>query len=212
MVSLTLLFTTMTRKNIFLSLVALATTCSVMFFVWIAVRALWYAPDTEIAVPSQSVAISSTSTTSSEPVRLLIPSLNINANVQDVGITKSGAMGTPSNFTDVAWYKYGPMPGAPGSAVIDGHVDNGLALAGVFKHLADIKIGDNVTVVEKDGSQKQFVVTDIKSYPYQNTPSNIIFDHNTDGAHLNLITCEGAWVPAGKTYDHRLVVYTKLTS
>lgn len=121
-------------------------------------------------------------------------------------------MGTPSNFTDVAWYKYGPVPGALGSAVIDGHVDNGLALAGVFKHLVDIKIGDRVTTVTRDGSQLQFAVVAIETYPYQDTPSSTIFATATDTARLNLITCEGTWVPGGKTYDHRLVVYTQLVS
>jgi sortase A len=196
----------MNRKTIN---VLAVTIVSVGVFSLVAVRALLYAPNSEITTPP---SISLSTATSSPPTRLIIPALNINANVQDVGVTKTNAMGTPNNFTDVAWYKYGPAPGALGSAVIDGHVDNGLSLAGVFKHLVDIKIGDTVIVDANDGSEKQFVVTDIETYPYKDTPTASIFDHSTNGARLNLITCEGAWDSLDKTYDHRLVVYTKLIS
>jgi hypothetical protein len=32
------------------------------------------------------------------------------------------AMETPNNLWSVGWYRGGPSPGAPGDAVIDGHV------------------------------------------------------------------------------------------
>lgn len=169
------------------------------------VHAVWYAPDPEVATPAPYAAA-----TSSAPARLIIPVLNINANVQQVGIKVDGSMGTPNNFTDVAWYKLGSQPGQLGSAVIDGHVDNGLSLAGVFKHLSDIKIGDDVYVQEKDGSKLHFVVIDIESYPYQNAPAGKVFNRS-DKARLNLITCEGTWVPSQKTYEQRLVVFTELS-
>jgi sortase A len=145
------------------------------------------------------------------PSQLSIPSLGINAKVQQTGLTKSGAMGTPTNFTDVAWFKNGPAPGQVGSAVIDGHVDNGLSLAGVFKHLADIKMGDDVYVTTQSGQQLHFKVSDIEIYPYKDAPSNLIFEQN-DAVRLNLITCDGTWVKGDRTYNERLVVYTTLVS
>jgi sortase A len=186
-----------------ISIAILVIVVAAAVFGYTLVHASLYAPDAEVAGPYVAA-------TSTDPVRLIIPALNINANVQDVGLTVAGAMGTPNNFTDVAWYKLGPEPGQLGSAVIDGHVDNGLSLAGVFKHLVDIKVGDDVYVQEKDDSKLHFIVTDIESYPYQDAPSPQIFTQ-TDAARLNLITCEGVWVPAGRTYDHRLVVYTELS-
>jgi sortase A len=144
-----------------------------------------------------------------EPARLQIPSLGVNAAVQQTGLTKSGAMGVPTNFTDVAWYKYGPVPGQLGSAVIDGHVDNGLSLPGVFKHLGDIQKGADMYVVTKKGETLHFVVTDIESYPYKSVPTSMIFTR-ADKARLNLITCEGHWVQGEKTYDQRLVIFAEL--
>ena len=179
-------------------------------FVWTLADATLFAPGGEISAPwlaKNAPAAHAAST--ALPDRLIIPALKIDASVQQTGVKADGSMGTPSNFTDVAWYKYGPIPGQVGSAVIDGHVDNGLALAGVFKHLADIKVGDDVYVQQKDGSKLHFVVIEIEIYPYKDAPPQKIFGQN-DMARLNLITCDGTWVKNDKTYDERLVVFTKL--
>ncbi len=145
------------------------------------------------------------------PVRLRIPSLRIDAAVQQVGVGKSGNMAVPSNYTDVAWYKYGTTPGFVGSAVIDGHVDNGLALAGVFKHLNEIKPGDDIFIETKGGSLLHFVVEEQTTYDYKSVPLEEVFNR-ADKARLNLVTCDGAWVAGEKTYDRRLVVYAALRS
>jgi len=176
------------------------------------VHAVWYAPDLEITdnsivAPSSTPAVSVAS--GDYPARLSIPKLEIDANVQKVGIAKSGHMAVPNNFTDVAWYKYGALPGDEGDAVFDGHVDNGLALAGVFKHLGDIAMGDDIFIQTQSGEKLHFVVSDIEQYPYTDVPMGDIVS-KTGPPRLSLITCEGAWVQGQKTYDHRLVVTAKL--
>jgi len=55
------------------------------------------------------------------------------------------------------------------------------------------------------------VVSDIVSYPENAVPGSALFANN-DGAHLNLITCDGQWVANEKSYDHRLVVFSNLAS
>jgi sortase (surface protein transpeptidase) len=95
--------------------------------------------------------------------------------------------------------------------VIDGHVDNGLGLSGVFKHLEDLQQGDDVYVVTKTGRELHFVVEDTVSYPYKTVPLETLFSRDDD-ARLNLITCGGSWVKSDKTYDHRFVVYTRLVN
>src|SRR5215467_9873272 len=62
------------------------------------------------------------------PSRLLIPAINLNAAVEEVGILSdgnfAGDMATPSRnpWEHVGWYDAGPRPGERGSAVIDGHL------------------------------------------------------------------------------------------
>ncbi len=172
------------------------------------VHAVWYAPADNLQVPA-------TTTTArlvppeEQPARLIIPAIEVDAAVQYVGVTAQGAMGVPNNFSDVAWYKYGTVPGERGSAVIDGHVDNGLSLAGVFKRLGELKPGDDVYIERKNGERTHFRVEAMETYPYQEVPLERVFNKDTD-AYLNLITCGGSWIKTAKTYDQRLVVYTRL--
>ncbi len=191
-------------QNIRYSLVALTTVVAAVVFGVTFVHAVWYAPETQ--VPPQSTSAVHTNVASNDyPVRLRIPALGIDAVVEQVGLTAAGRMAAPSRFSDVAWYTYGPLPGQMGNAVIDGHVDNGLGLAGVFKHLSSIKEGDVVQVQTKKGSTLSFIVDEIHSYPYTDVPTKTIFTTKGD-ARLTLITCEGTWVAEQKTYDKRLVV------
>lgn len=190
------------------------------FVVFLSVleRALWsYQNDKETDNTTQNSDISPNSNASGfveispkplsrqNPQRLIIPALNISANIQHVGVAKSGNMAVPNNYTDVGWYRYGPTPGEAGSAVMDGHVDNGLALAGVFKHLSDVKVGDDIYVDTEAGKRIRFVVSAVNIYDYKNVPVKDIF--STDGVpRLSLITCNGAWIQSERTYNERIVV------
>lgn len=180
-----------------------------VIFITTLVHAVYYAPETEVAPPPGLAAASASVPDAVKPARLQIPALTIDAKVQQVGVNAQGNMMAPSNFTDVAWYKYGTTPGHIGSAVIDGHVDNGLSLAGVFKHLGDITLGDDVYIVDGNGAKLHFRVVAIKIYPYTAPIADEIFGR-TDAARLNLITCTGTWVSGKRTYNERLVVYTEL--
>jgi sortase (surface protein transpeptidase) len=155
-------------------------------------------------VPRQVAAVGS-----GLPDRLIIPTLNIDAHVQHVGLGKSGNMAVPTNYTDVAWYRLGAVPGSMGSAVFDGHVDNGFSLPGVFKHLSDIQVGDSIFVQDSAGKRLEFVVEQATAYPLESVPLERIFKR-ADAARLVLITCDGAWLKDKKTYDERLVVFAKL--
>ncbi len=140
-------------------------------------------------------------------MELSIPSINVDAKVQEVGITKKGNIGTPNNFTDVAWFKNSPLPGHDGTSVIDGHVDNGLALPAVFWNLKDVKKGDDVYMNTSDNGQVHFMVTDIATYDYNAPTDQILAQSKTPT--LKLITCTGVYVAAYKTHDKRLVVTAK---
>ncbi|HEV8666322.1 MAG TPA: class F sortase, partial [Candidatus Paceibacterota bacterium] len=143
------------------------------------------------------------------PMRLQIPSIGVNAAVEQVSKKDDGSMGTPTKFGDVAWYSPGPKPGQPGNAVIDGHVNNALTTSGVFQHLSQIALGDTVTVVSASGTQMNFTVSSIQEYPADSAPEASIFAvSGTPG--VVLITCDGQWVPSAKSFDKRLVVFATL--
>jgi LPXTG-site transpeptidase (sortase) family protein len=140
------------------------------------------------------------------PHTFSIPSLHINTNVEQVGITAKGAIGIPSTFETVAWYKNGPKPGAPGKAIIDGHVNNGLGLAGVFQNLNKIQKGADIYVTDASGDKRHFTVRSISTVEYTASLDDIINPQTDTKPQLVIITCDGNWVKSAKTYDKRIVV------
>ena len=145
----------------------------------------------------------------SYPKTMSIPAIRVTAHIQDVGITAKGAIGSPSNFSDVGWYEYGTLPGKKGNALIDGHVDNGLALAGVFKHLDSLVVGDHIYVTDYGGKRFDFVVSKVAVYDMNDVPMQEILQASGTPM-LSLMTCGGQWIGAEKTYDKRIVVTSVL--
>jgi sortase (surface protein transpeptidase) len=145
------------------------------------------------------------------PRAISIPSINLGREIIDVGIASDGKLDVPPNFTQVGWYKYGALPGSRGSAVLDGHVDNGSTIKGPFKRLREVKVGDEIFVTAADGTKQTFVVTQSKAYPTNKFPGELVF-HDTSGRLLKIITCHGTYIPSIDTYDQRLIVTAELVS
>jgi len=142
------------------------------------------------------------------PARIRIPTINVNAPVQRLGLTPQGAMEAPKGPTDVAWFNLGPRPGEQGSAVIAGHYGpwkNGQG--SVFDNLNTLAKGDRVYIEDGNGTTTAFVVVNIRTYDKSQDPSDV-FGSSDGRAHLNLVTCEGIWNAAQKTYSNRLVIFT----
>lgn len=139
------------------------------------------------------------------PARLRVPAIGVDAKVEQVGQKADGTMGTPTKFGDVAWYQPGKKPGEAGSAVFAGHVDNALTTAGVFQHLAQLKVGDYVSVSDEAGKTILYRVVSSKTYQTNTAPVEQIF--KTSGpSQIVLITCAGEWVTSEHQFDQRLVV------
>ncbi len=141
------------------------------------------------------------------PARILIPSLGINANVQKVGLASNGSMDVAHSYSDVGWYEYGTYPGAPGNAVIEGHLDTKISPYAVFYNLKLLKPGDEVDVIDTAGRRSVFEVTGDESIPYDAQTSEIFAP--AQNSYLNLVTCDGDWIPEKKMYTERLIVFTK---
>lgn len=140
------------------------------------------------------------------PVRITIASIDVDAAVENVGLTADGSMDVPKDPFDTGWYELGPRPGEIGSATITGHVDWLFGSSGVFANLHRLMPGDIITVQDENGSDVSFVVREIRKYDAQADATDVFI--STDGeAHLNIITCNGAWDAAAHQYSERLVVF-----
>jgi LPXTG-site transpeptidase (sortase) family protein len=143
------------------------------------------------------------------PIRLIIPEINFNSNIEQVGLIANNTLGVPKGRNDVAWFDAGTRPGNIGSAVIDGHygwwANDGLPA--VFNNLPKLHKGDYIYVEDNKGIMISFVVSKIQIYNPQSDSAKV-FSSNDGKSHLNLITCEGIWNNVTKTYSNRMVVFT----
>jgi sortase (surface protein transpeptidase) len=164
-------------------------------------------PPTVTADPGTRAAEKAIAGPTARPSLLLIPKLGVDAVVEAVGVNSDGTMAVPSQPEHVAWYQLGAMPGDPGDALIDGHLDWWTGPA-VFWHLASLRPGDQVNVVRVDGSELTFAVDSATSYPWNARTDGLV---TTSGApSISLVTCSGTWDQRRQTYLNRLVVHATL--
>lgn len=140
------------------------------------------------------------------PVRLKIPSINVDAAVEDAGLTSDGEIGVPEGPTDVAWFDLGPRPGEKGDSIIVGHFGWKDNIPAVFDDLNKLRKGDKIYIEDNKGAIISFVVRESRTYNPEANASDA-FNSSDDKSHLNLITCEGTWNKITKSYSDRLVVF-----
>ncbi|MEI8188014.1 MAG: class F sortase [Candidatus Saccharibacteria bacterium] len=144
------------------------------------------------------------------PRFLRVDSLNVLSRVRQVGIDKTGAIGVPTNVYDVAWYNKSSLPGAPGAAVIDGHVSS-WTTHGVFYSLTSIKINSIVQVEMGNGTLYNYKVVKKQVYSYDNVDMNALLSPvNPKLPGLNLITCTGSVIKGTNEFNQRAIVFTQL--
>lgn len=140
------------------------------------------------------------------PERLRIDVLDIDAPIGAYGVAPSGQMDVPDNITEVGWYKYGPSPGEPGSAVLAAHVDLRGPGRGLFYDLDQLEVDDEVVVAYSDGESRLFRVVARSTYLKAELPLDTIFSREGDPV-LTLVTCGGAFSASQGSYDSNVVVY-----
>lgn len=141
------------------------------------------------------------------PVRLIIPVINVSANIQSLGTNSLGEMEVPTNITEVGLFKFGVIPGQIGSAVIAGHFNGKNNQEGIFANLDKLKAGDKLFIEDKTGKSITFIVQ--KKGLYDSGYADDVFNQK-DSAHLNLVTCYGLWDEAKKNYTKRLVIFSDI--
>lgn len=152
-------------------------------------------PDGALAVPAQRNA----------PVRIRVPSRDLDAPVVGVGVLADGALDLPGDAVTVAWYAGGPAPGESGSSVLAAHVDHDGA-PGVFFELAGLTPGAVIEIVRADATVERFTTTaPAQLHPKRSLPLGSLFRRGAEPS-LTLITCGGAFDAASGTYEDNVVV------
>ena len=116
-------------------------------------------------------------------------------------------MDVPKGPAEVAWYKLGSKPGDIGSAVVAGHSGYKNNKMGVFDNLYKLQKGDKLYIEDEKGNTIIFVVRESRKFNPKADALDV-FGSSDGKAHMNLVTCVGAWNDVERTHSERLVVFT----
>lgn len=145
----------------------------------------------------------------SDPVRIVIPGIHVDAAVVPVGVANDGSMEIPT-YSKTGWFKVGPAPGAPGPSVIVGHVSSKKG-RGAFYSLSKVKPGDKFYVYRSSGPRATFVVVFTETVLKTKLPTERIWN-DTQEPVIRLVTCGGKWDKASGHYLSNVIVYGKLVA
>jgi len=138
------------------------------------------------------------------PVLVEVPSIGASGPVRPGGVDDTGGLEIPGDAKELVWWRYGPTPGEPGSAVIAGHLDWKHEL-GVFNRLADTNPGDMVTVTYASGRTQAFVIDTVELVDKPAVAVNDTFRRDGDPV-LRLVTCGGDFDYSVHHYKSNVVV------
>lgn len=148
--------------------------------------------------------------TGSPPTRIRIPAIGVDAPLTGLGLDRDGSLEVPPPARrDLAgWYRDGITPGATGTAVIAGHVDDAVGPA-VFYHLGALHRGAAIEIARADGRTAVFTVHAVEVYDAKGFPDKRVYGPSPR-AELRVITCGGGFSPR-TGYQGNVVVFAHLT-
>lgn len=144
--------------------------------------------------------------------KFTIPSLGINAPVEDLGVDSTNTMETPTREnTDVGWYHIWDHPGWDGNAVFSAHVywEN---IPAPFQKLYSLPEGAEIDVEMNNGQVYKYQVISKNQYNRDTIPMGDIIWPKTRPAGeqwITMITCGGDLDSTGWEYISRDVVVAK---
>ncbi|MFD7970337.1 class F sortase [Streptomyces clavifer] len=146
----------------------------------------------------------------SEPVRLRIPAIGVDAPLMRLALDAAGALQPPPDNNPVlaGWYAGGTAPGSVGTAITAGHVDTRLG-PGVFQELGFVREGATVEIIRADLTTAVFTVYAVEVYDKGSFPDEKVYGASAR-PELRVITCGGDY--SKKTgYRSNVVVFAALT-
>ncbi|MEU8541550.1 class F sortase [Streptomyces sp. NPDC048717] len=146
----------------------------------------------------------------SDPVRLRIPEIDVDTPLTGLGVGKDGSLDVPP-ATDrnlAGWYEDGTRPGAKGTAIVAGHVDNADGPA-VFYALGALKKGHRIEVDRKDGRTAVFTIDAVEVYDNDVFPDAKVYGQ-VDRAEIRVITCGGGFSRKSGGYQGNVVAFGHL--
>ncbi len=139
----------------------------------------------------------------SRPVALAVPAIGLRTGeLVDLRPDAGGVLEVPADAAAVGWSTLAPTPGARGPAVIAAHEH------GMFARLAELTVGDRVTVHREDRTEAVFTVYRIERFARTAFPTGDVHG-DTPGPELRLVTAGGVFDRDGTSPDN-VVAFARL--
>lgn len=144
------------------------------------------------------------------PSRLIIEKIEVDAEIQAVGLTETGAMDAPRTNEGVGWYDKSALAGHSDFAVLlDGHFGTD-AKPAVFYRLSELLIGDTVHILGKNGTKLTYKIVETLTQELEDVDMHkALYPYREGVQSLTIITCEGTYDQGRSTYDKRSIVYAE---
>jgi sortase (surface protein transpeptidase) len=146
----------------------------------------------------------------SAPMTIVIPVIGVDAPVTRLDLNSDGTVQVPplDNHNLAGWYDRSVTPGAKGTSVILGHVDD-YSGPSVFFNIKNLRKGEAIDVVRADGVTAVFVVDGVQKATKTNFPTSDVYGYVLYPA-LRLVTCGGPFDAKTGEYLDSIVVYAHL--
>ncbi|MGW4065467.1 class F sortase [Amycolatopsis sp. NPDC004747] len=146
---------------------------------------------TSVLAPAPAAAPAADRPSGAPPVALLIPALDLKFDhVVALGHV-GGRREQPGTPLGVGWFADGPVPGAPGVAVVSAHAGFGYT-AGAFARLGRLTPGATITVRDARGQESRFTVRRTAVFA-AGEPDSTLLAPEGEGPQLRLITSDGMY-------------------
>lgn len=151
-----------------------------------------------------------------QPRYLSVAGLGIEkARIFGLGVNDNGALADPSNIHDIAWYNKSATPGSGGVLLMNGH-NGGFFKDGIFAKLHTLSNGSIIEVERGDAEVFRYEVREVRKMhldEVNETGMKMMAESAEPGVEaLNIITCDGTWVPRLNQFDHRIMLRAVLVS
>jgi LPXTG-site transpeptidase (sortase) family protein len=155
----------------------------------------------DAAVPVLEVAAAGPkSGSASQPKRISIPSISVNAEIVPVGLNpKTKSLVVPKQGSIVGWFSRGAEQRP---TVLVGHVDTAKKAA-VFYRLPKLRNGDSIKVTNSDSTTRRYRVDRITRVDKDKFPTKSVYL----GSGLRLITCGGKFDRKTGHYEENVIVF-----
>jgi Sortase domain len=142
------------------------------------------------------------------PVAIRIPAIGVSSSLEGLGRRPDGTVEVPRDWDVAGWYGESAKPGAPGPAIILGHVDSRSGPA-VFYRLNELQRGDEVLVSQRGGKEITFVVERVEQHPKVAFPTDSVYIPTLEPT-LRLVTCGGTFDHTIGHYRDNIIVFAHL--